>query len=162
MCVSVEASVHGTSVHCSDKTIEAAEALLRMDSPSSLREDRSPGTRHTQTIGKKNTHTYMHNYTIITLCFPLAPSEAFIPPHVVTPDFLHAAMRPDMITETEVEISTEDCCEEEDEEMVTLLEEPEPEPEPDHEPIRKRRGRQKEFVLSVCTSMEFIYIVNYQ
>ncbi|XP_026216079.1 ETS-related transcription factor Elf-2b isoform X3 [Anabas testudineus] len=105
----VEASVHGTSVHCSDKTIEAAEALLRMDSPSSLREDRSP--------------------------------EAFIPPCVATPDFLHAAMRPDMIAETEVEISTEDCCEEEDEEMVTLLEEPEP--EPDHEPIRKRRAGRK-------------------
>uniref|UniRef100_A0A3B5A348 ETS-related transcription factor Elf-2-like n=1 Tax=Stegastes partitus TaxID=144197 RepID=A0A3B5A348_9TELE len=99
----VEASVHGTSVHCSDKTIEAAEALLRMDSPSSLREDRSP--------------------------------EAFIPPCVATPDFLHAAMRPDMIAETEVEISTEDCCEEEDEEMVTLLEEPEP--EPDHQPQSK-------------------------
>lgn len=41
--ISVEASVHGTNIHCSDKTIEAAEALLRMDSPSSLREDRSPG-----------------------------------------------------------------------------------------------------------------------
>uniref|UniRef100_A0A3P8TDA0 E74-like factor 2b (ets domain transcription factor) n=1 Tax=Amphiprion percula TaxID=161767 RepID=A0A3P8TDA0_AMPPE len=106
----VEASVHGTSVHCSDKTIEAAEALLRMDSPSSLREDRSP--------------------------------EAFIPPCVTTPDFLHAAMRPDMIAETEVEISTEDCCEEEeDEEMVTLLEEPEP--EPDHQAIRKRRAGRK-------------------
>ncbi|XP_008303797.1 ETS-related transcription factor Elf-2b isoform X2 [Stegastes partitus] len=105
----VEASVHGTSVHCSDKTIEAAEALLRMDSPSSLREDRSP--------------------------------EAFIPPCVATPDFLHAAMRPDMIAETEVEISTEDCCEEEDEEMVTLLEEPEP--EPDHQAIRKRRAGRK-------------------
>ncbi|XP_018556540.1 LOW QUALITY PROTEIN: ETS-related transcription factor Elf-2 [Lates calcarifer] len=106
----VEASVHGTSVHCSDKTIEAAEALLRMDSPSSLREDRSP--------------------------------EAFIPPCIATPDFLHAAMRPDMIAETEVEISTEDCCEEEDEEMVTLLEEG-PEPEPDHEPVRKRRAGRK-------------------
>ncbi|XP_071361805.1 ETS-related transcription factor Elf-2b isoform X2 [Trachinotus anak] len=105
----VEASVHGTSVHCSDKTIEAAEALLRMDSPSSLREDRSP--------------------------------ESFIPPCVATPDFLHAAMRPDMITETEVEISTEDCCEEEDEEMVTLLEDPEP--EPDHEPVRKRKAGRK-------------------
>ncbi|XP_040001795.1 ETS-related transcription factor Elf-2b isoform X3 [Xiphias gladius] len=105
----VEASVHGTSVHCSDKTIEAAEALLRMDSPSSLREDRSP--------------------------------EVFIPPCVATPDFLHAAMRPDMITETEVEISTEDCCEEDDEEMVTLLEDPEP--EPDHEPVRKRRAGRK-------------------
>ncbi|KAM7418517.1 hypothetical protein PAMA_015910 [Pampus argenteus] len=101
----VEASVHGTSVHCSDKTIEAAEALLRMDSPSSLRGDRSP---------------------------------VFIPPYVATPDFLHAAMRPDMIAETEVEISTEDCCEEDDdEEMVTLLEEPEP------EPVRKRRAGRK-------------------
>lgn len=39
----VEASVHGTSIHCSDKTIEAAEALLRMDSPASLKEERSPG-----------------------------------------------------------------------------------------------------------------------
>ena len=46
LCVSVEASVHGTSIHCSDKTFEAAEALLRMDSPSSLREDRSPGNKH--------------------------------------------------------------------------------------------------------------------
>lgn len=52
-------------------------------------------------------------------------------------------MRPDMISESEVEITTEDCCEEEDddEEMVTMLEEPEP--EPDHEPVRKRRGRIK-------------------
>lgn len=58
--------------------------------------------------------------------------EAFVPPCVATPDFLHAAMRPDMIAETEVEISTEDCIEEEDEEMVTLMEEP--------EPVRKRRG----------------------
>lgn len=47
VCFSVEASVHGTSIHCSDKTFEAAEALLRMDSPSSLREDRSPGNTHT-------------------------------------------------------------------------------------------------------------------
>ncbi|KAM8772887.1 ETS-related transcription factor Elf-2-like isoform 7-T10 [Acanthopagrus schlegelii] len=105
----VEASVHGTSIHCSDKTFEAAEALLRMDSPSSLREDRSP--------------------------------EAFVPPCVATPDFLHAAMRPDMITETEVEISTEECCEEEDEEIGTLLEEPEP--ELGHEPVRKRRAGRK-------------------
>lgn len=59
-------------------------------------------------------------------------------------------MRPDMIAETEVEISTEDCCEEEDEEMVTLLEEG-PEPEPDHEPVRKRRGRQKHLVVkNIC------------
>ncbi|KAM4583802.1 ETS-related transcription factor Elf-2b isoform 2-T4 [Odontesthes bonariensis] len=102
----VEASVHGTSIHCSDKTFEAAEALLRMDSPSSLREDRSP--------------------------------EAFVPPCESTPDFLHAAMRPDMIADSEVEISTEECCEEDDE-MVTLLEEP----EPDNEPVRKRRAGRK-------------------
>ncbi|XP_028450537.1 ETS-related transcription factor Elf-2 isoform X4 [Perca flavescens] len=105
----VEASVHGTSVHCSDKTFEAAEALLRMDSPSSLREDRSP--------------------------------EAFIPPCIVTPDFLHAAMRPDMITESEVEISTEEYCEEEDddENIGTQMEDP----EPDYEPVRKRRAGRK-------------------
>lgn len=103
----VEASVHGTSIHCSDQTFEAAEALLRMDSPSSLRGDRSP--------------------------------EAFLPPCVATPDFLHAAMRPDMITDTEVEISTEDCCEEEDEDIGILVEEP----EPDLEPVRKRRAGRK-------------------
>ncbi|KAM6939588.1 ETS-related transcription factor Elf-2-like [Xenentodon cancila] len=102
----VEASVHGSSIHCSDKTIEAAEALLHMDSPSSLREDRSP--------------------------------EAFVPPCESTPDFLHAAMRPEMITETEVEVSTVECCEEEDE-MGSLMEES----EPDNEPIRKRRAGRK-------------------
>lgn len=48
-------------------------------------------------------------------------------------------MRPDMITDTEVEISTEDCCEEEEEEIGTPIEDPEPEPE--NEPIRKRKGR---------------------
>ncbi|XP_016890831.1 ETS-related transcription factor Elf-2b isoform X3 [Cynoglossus semilaevis] len=103
----VEASVHATNV-CSDKTFEAAEALLRMDSPSSLREDRSP--------------------------------EAFAPQGVCSPDFLHAAMRPD-IAESEVEITTEDCCEEVDEDMVTLLEDPEP--EPDHEPAKKKRAGRK-------------------
>ncbi|KAK6324526.1 hypothetical protein J4Q44_G00038680 [Coregonus suidteri] len=45
----VEASVHyqqsGTRIYCSDKTIEAAEALLHMDSPTSLRGDRSPAGR---------------------------------------------------------------------------------------------------------------------
>ncbi|XP_068177616.1 ETS-related transcription factor Elf-2b isoform X3 [Antennarius striatus] len=100
----VEASVHGTSIHCSDKTFEAAEALLRMDSPSSLREERSPD---------------------------------FVPPHSATPDFLHAAMRPDMISETEVEIATE----EEYEEMGNLMEETEP--EPGLEPVRKRRAGRK-------------------
>lgn len=47
-------------------------------------------------------------------------------------------MRPDMITDTEVEISTEECCEEEEEEIGSPTEEPEP--EPDHERIRKRKG----------------------
>ncbi|KAM4750999.1 ETS-related transcription factor Elf-2b isoform 2-T4 [Anableps anableps] len=105
----VEASGYG-NVHCSDKTIEAAEALLHMDSPSSLREDRSP--------------------------------EAFTPQSEAAPDFLHAAMRPDVIGETEVEITTEDCCEEdeeeeEEEEMVTSLEEPEP------DNVRKKRAGRK-------------------
>lgn len=76
---------------------------------------------------------------IFNSAFFIVHPETFVPPCVATPDFLHAAMRPDMITETEVEISTEECCEEEDEEMVTLFEEPEP--EPGHEPARKRRGR---------------------
>ncbi|XP_053475399.1 ETS-related transcription factor Elf-2b isoform X1 [Ictalurus furcatus] len=86
----VEASVHGGSgVHCTDKTIEAAEALLHMDSPSSLRGDRSP--------------------------------EVFVPPCVSTPEFLHAAMRPDVVTETVVEVSTEEV---EPMEVVTLIKEP--------------------------------------
>ncbi|XP_010886478.2 ETS-related transcription factor Elf-2b isoform X1 [Esox lucius] len=105
----VEASCHGTSIHFSDKTIEAAEALLHMDSPSSLRGDRSP--------------------------------DVFIPAGCgATPDFIHAAMRPDVMTETVVEVSTEDCVEEDME--VTLIEEPE-EPGPDHEPVRKKKAGRK-------------------
>ncbi|XP_017541393.1 ETS-related transcription factor Elf-2b isoform X2 [Pygocentrus nattereri] len=86
----VEASVHGGyGASCPDKTIEAAEALLHMDSPSSLRGDRSP--------------------------------EVFVPPCVSTPEFLHAAMRPDVVTETVVEVSTEEA---EPMEVVTLIQEP--------------------------------------
>lgn len=44
----VEASVHGSNVHCSDKTIEAAEALLHMESPTCLRDARTPGMSLTQ------------------------------------------------------------------------------------------------------------------
>lgn len=39
----VEASVHSSNAHCTDKTIEAAEALLHMESPTCLRDSRSPG-----------------------------------------------------------------------------------------------------------------------
>ncbi|KAM4050884.1 ETS-related transcription factor Elf-2 isoform 2-T3 [Anomaloglossus baeobatrachus] len=73
----VEASVHSSNVHCTDKTIEAAEALLHMESPTILRDSRSP-------------------------------VEVYVPPCVSTPEFIHAAMRPDVITETVVEVSTED------------------------------------------------------
>ncbi|XP_053317202.1 ETS-related transcription factor Elf-2 isoform X2 [Spea bombifrons] len=73
----VEASVHGSNVHCTDKTIEAAEALLHMESPTIMRDSRSP-------------------------------VEVYVPPCVSTPEFIHAAMRPDVITETVVEVSTED------------------------------------------------------
>ncbi|CAL8388893.1 unnamed protein product [Arctogadus glacialis] len=110
----VEASVHGSRLLCSDKTIEAAEALLHMDSLSSLRGCRSP--------------------------------DAFVPPCVATPDFLHAAMRPDMMTESEVEVSTEDCCEEEEEEEDEEEEEEEEmemQEEPEPEPVRKRKVGRK-------------------
>ncbi|XP_058241179.1 ETS-related transcription factor Elf-2b isoform X2 [Hemibagrus wyckioides] len=96
----VEASVHGgSSLHCTDKTIEAAEALLHMDSPCSLRGDRSP--------------------------------EVFVPPCISTPEFLHAAMRPDVVTETVVEVSTEEA---EPMEVVTLIKEPR---------VMERDGRKK-------------------
>ncbi|XP_061107579.1 ETS-related transcription factor Elf-2-like isoform X1 [Conger conger] len=96
----VEASVRSSGVHCSDKTIEAAEALLHMDSPTSLRGDRSP------------------------------EAEA---PCGTTPEFIHAAMRPDVMTETVVEVSTEDS---EPMEVCALLEAPETEPA-----RRKKAGR---------------------
>ncbi|XDV14726.1 hypothetical protein PO909_014927 [Leuciscus waleckii] len=101
----VEASVHGSSVHCSDKTIEAAEALLHMDSPSSLRGDRSP--------------------------------EVFVPPCINTSEFLHAAMRPDVLTETVVEVSTEDS---EPMEVVTVFQEPEM---LETEPSKRRKSGRK-------------------
>ncbi|XP_066576236.1 ETS-related transcription factor Elf-2 isoform X2 [Amia ocellicauda] len=99
----VEASVHGSNVHCPDKTIEAAEALLHMDSPTSLRGDRSP-------------------------------VEVFVPPCVTTPEFIHAAMRPDVITETVVEVSTE---ENEPMEVCTIIETPE------NEPTKKKKAGRK-------------------
>lgn len=99
----VEASVHSSHVHCTDKTIEAAEALLHMDSATSLRDDKNS-------------------------------VQVFVPPCVSTPEFVHAAMRPDVITETVVEVSTE-----EPEPMDTSAAVPIPEtPEPTK---KKKAGR---------------------
>ncbi|KAF7244163.1 ETS-related transcription factor Elf-2 [Varanus komodoensis] len=100
----VEASVHGSNVHCSDKTIEAAEALLHMESPTCLRDARTP-------------------------------VEVFVPPCVSTPEFIHAAMRPDVITETVVEVSTE-----ESEPMDTS---PVPTSPEIHEPMKKKKAGRK-------------------
>ncbi|VCW97595.1 unnamed protein product [Gulo gulo] len=86
----VEASVHSSNAHCTDKTIEAAEALLHMESPTCLRDSRSP-------------------------------------------EFIHAAMRPDVITETVVEVSTE-----ESEPMDTS---PIPTSPDSHEPMRKKKAQ---------------------
>ncbi|XP_077156383.1 ETS-related transcription factor Elf-2 isoform X4 [Paroedura picta] len=88
----VEASVHGSNVHCSDKTIEAAEALLHMESPTCLRDAR-------------------------------------------TPEFIHAAIRPDVITETVVEVSTEEA-----EPMDTS---PIPTSPEIHEPMKKKKAGRK-------------------
>ncbi|XP_020957227.1 ETS-related transcription factor Elf-2 isoform X2 [Sus scrofa] len=86
----VEASVHSSNAHCTDKTIEAAEALLHMESPTCLRDSRSP-------------------------------------------EFIHAAMRPDVITETVVEVSTE-----ESEPMDTS---PIPTSPDSHEPMKKKKAQ---------------------
>ncbi|XP_036618744.1 ETS-related transcription factor Elf-2 isoform X1 [Trichosurus vulpecula] len=101
---SVEASVHSSNVHCTDKTIEAAEALLHMESPTCLRDATSP-------------------------------VEVFVPPCVSTPEFIHAAMRPDVITETVVEVSTE-----ESEPMDTS---PVPTSPDIHEPMKKKKVGRK-------------------
>ncbi|XP_028619390.1 ETS-related transcription factor Elf-2 isoform X2 [Grammomys surdaster] len=87
----VEASVHSSNAHCTDKTFEAAEALLHMESPTCLRDSRSP-------------------------------------------EFIHAAMRPDVITETVVEVSTE--------ESEPMDASPVPTSPDSHEPMkRKKVGR---------------------
>lgn len=88
----VEASVHSSNAHCTDKTIEAAEALLHMESPTCLRDSRSP-------------------------------------------EFIHAAMRPDVITETVVEVSTE--------ESEPMDASPLPTSPDSHEPMKKRKVGRK-------------------
>ncbi|XP_078260782.1 ETS-related transcription factor Elf-2-like isoform X2 [Rhinoraja longicauda] len=91
----VEASVHSSHVHCTDKTIEAAEALLHMDSVTCLRDDKNS-------------------------------VQVFVPPCVSTPEFVHAAMRPDVITETVVEVSTEEPEPMDTSPAVPIPETPEP------------------------------------
>ncbi|XP_007456948.1 PREDICTED: ETS-related transcription factor Elf-2 isoform X5 [Lipotes vexillifer] len=61
-----------------------------------------------------------------------SPVEVFVPPCVSTPEFIHAAMRPDVITETVVEVSTE-----ESEPMDTS---PLPTSPDSHEPMKKKKG----------------------
>ncbi|NXX39081.1 ELF2 factor, partial [Tricholaema leucomelas] len=100
----VEASVHGNNVHCTDKTIEAAEALLHMESPTCLRDARSP-------------------------------VEVFVPPCVSTPEFIHAAMRPDVITETVVEVSTEESEPMDASPVTASLD--------IHEPMKKKKAGRK-------------------
>ena len=70
--------------------------------------------------------------------------EVFVPPCVSTPEFIHAAMRPDVITETVVEVSTE-----ESEPMDTS---PIPTSPDSHEPMKKKKGRalKDEFPRSVA------------
>lgn len=58
--------------------------------------------------------------------------EVFVPPCVSTPEFIHAAMRPDVITETVVEVSTEES------EQMDVSSVP---TSPDiHEPMKKKKG----------------------
>ncbi|KAK9398864.1 ETS-related transcription factor Elf-2 [Crotalus adamanteus] len=64
-----------------------------------------------------------------------SPVEVFVPPCVSTPEFIHAAMRPDVITETVVEVSTE-----ESEPMDTSPSRTSPEI---HEPMKKKKAGRK-------------------
>ncbi|XP_068961486.1 ETS-related transcription factor Elf-2 isoform X3 [Petaurus breviceps papuanus] len=64
-----------------------------------------------------------------------SPVEVFVPPCVSTPEFIHAAMRPDVITETVVEVSTE-----ESEPMDTS---PIPTSPDIHEPMKKKKVGRK-------------------
>lgn len=65
--------------------------------------------------------------------------EVFVPQCVSTPEFIHAAMRPDVITETVVEVSTE-----ESEPMDTS---PIPASPEIHEPMKKKKGTGKKCVV---------------
>ncbi|KAM4900074.1 ETS-related transcription factor Elf-2 isoform 3-T4 [Sylvia borin] len=142
----VEASVHGSNVHCTDKTIEAAEALLHMESPTCLRDARSPGDRALAQIDQRghgdsilgDTEKYRILGNQLQVAQPeqgVGPVEVFVPPCVSTPEFIHAAMRPDVITETVVEVSTE-----ESEQMDVS---PVPTSPDIHEPMKKKKAGRK-------------------
>lgn len=78
--------------------------------------------------------------------------EVFVPPCVSTPEFIHAAMRPDVITETVVEVSTEDS-----EPMDTS---PIPTSPDSHEPMKKKKGkvhqflRKKKIIICICCRLQ--------
>lgn len=129
--LAVEASAHSSPVQCSDKTIEAAEALLHMDSPSSLKGDRSPGESTTPSRLLPPPCWRLWESFGQGACASLHVTDVFVPPYVNTPELIHAAMRPDVMTETEVEVSTEEA---EPMELCTVLE------APLGEPIRKKKG----------------------
>uniref|UniRef100_A0A8C2MEC1 E74-like factor 2 n=1 Tax=Cricetulus griseus TaxID=10029 RepID=A0A8C2MEC1_CRIGR len=61
-----------------------------------------------------------------------SPVEVFVPPCISTPEFIHAAMRPDVITETVVEVSTE--------ESEPMDASPIPTSPDSHEPTKKKKG----------------------
>uniref|UniRef100_A0A8I6A6H4 E74 like ETS transcription factor 2 n=1 Tax=Rattus norvegicus TaxID=10116 RepID=A0A8I6A6H4_RAT len=61
-----------------------------------------------------------------------SPVEVFVPPCISTPEFIHAAMRPDVITETVVEVSTE--------ESEPMDASPIPTSPDSHEPMKKKKG----------------------
>lgn len=64
-----------------------------------------------------------------------SPVEVFVPPCISTPEFIHAAMRPDVITETVVEVSTE--------ESEPMDASPIPTSPDSHEPMKKRKVGRK-------------------
>lgn len=76
--------------------------------------------------------------------------EVFVPPCVSTPEFIHAAMRPDVITETVVEVSTE--------ESEPMDASPVPTSPDIHEPMKKKKGvygsseQQSQNLFPTCTA----------
>eukprot|EP00061_Rhincodon_typus_P018011 g46989.t1 len=63
---------------------------------------------------------------VVYLDFQKGFANVFVPPCVSTPEFVHAAMRPDVITETVVEVSTEEPEPMDTSPALPILETPEP------------------------------------